>query len=146
MCATGPHRASLSIQVFPFPHLYAEEITTDNAEAFLKACKSTYDSPTQRNGSRAAPYQPLCGDDAAHTSTGARHILVECYSPWCPHCQRFAPTFERLAYTYVSRPTHSMAGTVAADASACVVRCSYSHEATVTVAKIDCANQQDLCK
>ena len=102
----------------------------------------------RRSGTAPAPrrYQPLCGDDAAHTSTGARHILVECYSPWCPHCQRFAPTFERLAYTYVSRPTHSMAGTVAADASACVVRCSYSHEATVTVAKIDCANQQDLCK
>merc|ERR1719161_1505987 len=29
----------------------------------------------------------------------ADYVLVEFYVPWCPHCQHFAPDYERLGLT-----------------------------------------------
>lgn len=29
----------------------------------------------------------------------ADYVLIDFYAPWCPHCQHFAPEFERLALT-----------------------------------------------
>lgn len=41
-------------------------------------------------------------------------VLIDFYSPWCPHCQHFAPEFERLALGLTGRPSgHSIfSGTV----------------------------------
>lgn len=35
-------------------------------------------------------------------STTSKYVMVEFYAPWCPHCQHFAPEYERLGLT-VSR-------------------------------------------
>eukprot|EP00928_Gymnodinium_smaydae_P065967 TRINITY_DN49031_c0_g1_i1.p1 TRINITY_DN49031_c0_g1~~TRINITY_DN49031_c0_g1_i1.p1 ORF type:complete len:552 (-),score=33.02 TRINITY_DN49031_c0_g1_i1:150-1805(-) len=32
-------------------------------------------------------------------SATAEYVLVDFYAPWCPHCQHFAPDYERLALT-----------------------------------------------
>jgi len=30
-------------------------------------------------------------------SSSAEYVLIDFYAPWCPHCQHFAPDYERLA-------------------------------------------------
>lgn len=34
----------------------------------------------------------------------AQYVMVDFYAPWCPHCQHFAPEFERLALSILRQP------------------------------------------
>lgn len=36
---------------------------------------------------------------SAIESAGNRLVVVDCYAPWCPPCQKIAPVFEQLAKT-----------------------------------------------
>ncbi|KAJ4797017.1 Disulfide-isomerase [Rhynchospora pubera] len=49
-----------------------------------------------------------------------RYALVEFFAPWCGHCQRLAPDYERLAS-------------------------SFKNTETVLIAKVDCTEFEDLC-
>jgi len=37
----------------------------------------------------------------------AQYVLVDFYAPWCPHCQHFAPEFERIAHAAQSSAGNS---------------------------------------
>jgi protein disulfide-isomerase A6 len=51
----------------------------------------------------------------------SKHALVEFYAPWCGHCKRLAPDYEKLAAAY------------AGDA------------ASLVIAKVDCDAHKDVC-
>jgi thiol-disulfide isomerase/thioredoxin len=51
-----------------------------------------------------------------------KHAMVEFYAPWCPHCQTFAPTMERLGHAVNSDDT-----------------------SPVLLARVNCVRQRPLC-
>eukprot|EP00771_Trimastix_marina_P003029 gnl/Trimastix_PCT/421.p2 GENE.gnl/Trimastix_PCT/421~~gnl/Trimastix_PCT/421.p2 ORF type:complete len:365 (+),score=138.81 gnl/Trimastix_PCT/421:3-1097(+) len=54
------------------------------------------------------------------TATATAGAFIKFYAPWCGHCQRLAPEFEKLA-----------------DA--------YAHHSNILVAKVDCDVEKELC-
>ena len=90
-------------------------------------------------GPRAPPFPPLFVPDLegsmpeaveslidtqARTRPPVAHLVVEFYAPWCPHCQQFAQTMERLGHACndPGRPT------------------------SVLVARVNCVAERNLCK
>jgi len=69
----------------------------------------------------------------------SEHILVEFYAPWCPHCQHFAPEYERLALT-IDRSQHLALG----------AKLSASHTSLakpgILSATVDCLRHASLCQ
>ena len=39
-------------------------------------------------------------DDRIAMTKADEHCLMEFFAPWCPHCQNFGPTYERIAALY----------------------------------------------
>ena len=39
-------------------------------------------------------------DDRIAMTRADEHCLLEFFAPWCPHCQNFGPTYERIAAFY----------------------------------------------
>ena len=60
-------------------------------------------------------------DVVTHATDGPFTTLVEFYAPWCPHCQHFAPSYERVAEHFVG-------------------------DQRVRVTAVDCVAHSDLCK
>ncbi len=56
-----------------------------------------------------------------HAPDGPFTTLVEFYAPWCPHCQHFAPKYEKVAAHFVG-------------------------DQRVRVCAVDCVAHDDLCK
>jgi thiol oxidase len=63
---------------------------------------------------------------ANHTADFA---LVEFYAPWCPHCQHFAPDFERLSLAIKHYESHRSGATP-----------------TILTATVDCVRYSQTCK
>eukprot|EP00929_Paragymnodinium_shiwhaense_P053425 TRINITY_DN26731_c0_g1_i1.p1 TRINITY_DN26731_c0_g1~~TRINITY_DN26731_c0_g1_i1.p1 ORF type:complete len:528 (+),score=70.33 TRINITY_DN26731_c0_g1_i1:38-1585(+) len=67
--------------------------------------------------------------DATLTSSNAAFVIVDFYMPWCPHCQHWAPDYERLALA--------------------IQRFDQSHANQTTglilAATVDCVQDADLC-
>lgn len=57
---------------------------------------------------------------SAHSGT-VRHVLMEFYADWCPHCQRFAPHIERVGEAF------------------------NRHFSSVLVCRVSCVSQGDIC-
>eukprot|EP00854_Cymbomonas_tetramitiformis_P006087 gene6087-7308_t len=57
--------------------------------------------------------------------TSSAYVLVEYFAPWCPHCQRFKPQYERVAALFNAEPKPAP---------------------EVLVANVDCVAQATLCK
>jgi thiol-disulfide isomerase/thioredoxin len=60
--------------------------------------------------------------EAAAGKKQAVHAVVEFYAPWCPQCQAYAPTMERLGHTFNTEGS------------------------SVLVARVDCAARRPLCR
>eukprot|EP00441_Pelagodinium_beii_P020643 CAMPEP_0197652922 /NCGR_PEP_ID=MMETSP1338-20131121/34740_1 /TAXON_ID=43686 ORGANISM="Pelagodinium beii, Strain RCC1491" /NCGR_SAMPLE_ID=MMETSP1338 /ASSEMBLY_ACC=CAM_ASM_000754 /LENGTH=525 /DNA_ID=CAMNT_0043227891 /DNA_START=61 /DNA_END=1638 /DNA_ORIENTATION=- len=58
----------MNVRTFHFPELFAKDLFADNES--LHESLSTLSS---------------------------KYVILDFYAPWCPHCQHFAPDFERLA-------------------------------------------------
>eukprot|EP00441_Pelagodinium_beii_P020439 CAMPEP_0197678456 /NCGR_PEP_ID=MMETSP1338-20131121/90050_1 /TAXON_ID=43686 ORGANISM="Pelagodinium beii, Strain RCC1491" /NCGR_SAMPLE_ID=MMETSP1338 /ASSEMBLY_ACC=CAM_ASM_000754 /LENGTH=132 /DNA_ID=CAMNT_0043259397 /DNA_START=42 /DNA_END=440 /DNA_ORIENTATION=- len=68
----------------------------------------------------ASAVQQLTGDDF-DTATAEGAWFVKFYAPWCGHCKRLAPTWDKLSEEYASTEG-------------------------VNVAKVDCTEHRPLCQ
>lgn len=59
------------------------------------------------------------------TSSRATYVMIDFYAPWCPHCQHFAPEFERLALAVERSPEENT---------------------SVLIANVDCVRSADTCR
>jgi len=81
--------------------------------------------------------------DSQLHNTSAEYALVDFYAPWCPHCQHFAPDYERLAATIEKfdarqrslrrSPSRALAPGIA------------SPQPMVLAATVDCVKDAGLC-
>eukprot|EP01048_Picozoa_sp_COSAG05_P011521 COSAG05_NODE_1089_length_5920_cov_2.369009_1_plen_418_part_10 len=63
----------------------------------------------------------LPGLISAHSGT-VKHVLMEFYAEWCPHCQHFAPHVERVGEAF-----------------------NNGHSSSVLVCRVSCVSQGDIC-
>lgn len=69
----------------------------------------------------------------AATKTSGETLIVDLYAPWCGHCQRFAPVFEKVASEHPSGVTWSK---IDADANGKAVEAVQAFSGFPTIWKI----------
>ncbi|TPX18925.1 uncharacterized protein E0L32_011403 [Thyridium curvatum] len=70
------------------------------------------DDPTRENtyfdAQKVPPLLELSPDNFAKVANSTSLLMVKHYSPWCPHCIDFAPTYQTLyEFYYTSKPSES---------------------------------------
>ncbi|KAK5167054.1 uncharacterized protein LTR77_007784 [Saxophila tyrrhenica] len=125
---------SILANILPFtpPHLLPR---------VAAAASKADDEPTTFNGKTVPPIPKLGGDDIG--STIARgYWLVEYFSPYCSHCQAFAPTYHTAyEYYYTQEPIPQAPG---ADSDAQDLN-SFSRYYDFHFAVVDCVTNGDAC-
>ncbi|KAJ2902048.1 Thioredoxin domain-containing protein 5 [Zalerion maritima] len=89
---------------------------------------------TYFNGKKVPPLQELTPDTFAQDAGATKWMLIKHYSPYCPHCIDFAPTFQTLYEYYY---TQSPGGTDAED--------DFSKTYEFHFATVNCIAYFDLC-
>ncbi|KAG3191865.1 hypothetical protein PC129_g25069, partial [Phytophthora cactorum] len=90
---------------------------------------------TYYNAIRVPPLLELTPNNWAEEIAKTKYIFVKHYSPYCPHCIDFAPTFQSIyEFYYTSKP-------VAADADDTTFLAYYDFR----FATINCVAYYDLC-
>ncbi len=99
-------------------------------------------NPSTFNGRTVPPLTALNGshfDDKVKSG----HWLVEFYSPYCSHCQAFAPTYKTLyEYYYTQEPVPQAEGSASGGDDDLN---SFSRYYDFRFAKVDCVANADLC-
>ncbi|KAB5577925.1 thioredoxin-like protein, partial [Coniochaeta sp. 2T2.1] len=80
--------------------------------ATIAAAASAEDAETQENtyfnGKKVPPMLELTESNWEKEINASKWLLVKHYSPWCHHCQAYAPTYQTLyEYYYTSTPEGS---------------------------------------
>lgn len=84
--------------------------------------------------------------DSQLLNTTMNYVLVDFYAPWCPHCQHFAPDYERLAATIGKFDQQQ--GSLRKSSSRKLVageKGGPSAQPTVLAATVDCVKDAGLC-
>ncbi|KAI1775026.1 thioredoxin-like protein [Hypoxylon cercidicola] len=94
---------------------------------------------TYFNGKRVPPLLELTTDNFDTEIKQSKFVVVKFFSPWCPHCTDFAPTYQTLyEYYYTSKaPTDSDS-----DSAATV---SFGKYYDIRFAEVNCIAYGDLC-
>ncbi|OTA59235.1 thioredoxin-like protein [Hypoxylon sp. EC38] len=101
----------------------------------------TSDSPDQENtyfnGKRVPPLLELTADNFDKEVKLSKFLVVKYYSPYCPHCIDFAPTYQTLyEYYYTSKvPSDSESATPT----------SFEKYYDIRFAELNCIAYGDLC-
>ncbi|KAK4237096.1 thioredoxin-like protein [Achaetomium macrosporum] len=90
---------------------------------------------TYFNGKKVPPMLELTPDNWAQESKASKYLLVKHYSPYCPHCIDYAPTFQTLYEFYY---TSSPAGNAPKNAD-------FTSFYDFRFADINCVAYNDLC-
>ncbi|KAF2098854.1 thioredoxin-like protein, partial [Rhizodiscina lignyota] len=94
---------------------------------------------TKFNGQHVPPF-PFLNADTIKDAVKEGHWLVEFFSPYCHHCQAFAPVLQTLYEFYYT--SHPLGSTTTEDAEALN---SFTRYYDFNFAKIDCVANGDLC-
>ncbi|KAK3051171.1 hypothetical protein LTR09_007567 [Extremus antarcticus] len=107
----------------------------------LPRASKTDDEPTTFNAKTVPPLPKLAGD-TLNDSISRGYWLVEYFSPYCHHCQAFAPTYHTLyEYYYTQEPIPQAPG---ADSDAQDMN-SFSRYYDFHFAQVDCVVNGDAC-
>jgi len=70
--------------------------------ALASPLSPSYPSPGVKRELRAPPSQvvELSEDSFEAALDPNKHVLVEFYAPWCGHCKKLAPDYERVASAF----------------------------------------------
>ncbi|KAK3307540.1 thioredoxin-like protein [Chaetomium strumarium] len=90
---------------------------------------------TYFNGKKVPPMLELTPDNWEQESRASKYLLVKHYSPYCPHCIDYAPTFQTLYEFYY---TSSPAGNAPKDAD-------FTKFYDFRFGDINCVAYNDLC-
>ncbi|KAH6634529.1 thioredoxin-like protein [Chaetomium sp. MPI-SDFR-AT-0129] len=91
--------------------------------------------PTVFNGKQVPPMVELTPDNWEKEHKATKYLMVKHYSPYCPHCIEFAPTYQTLYEFYY---TSSPAGDSAASTD-------FTNFYDFRFADINCVAYSDLC-
>ncbi|KAK6068576.1 thioredoxin [Seiridium cupressi] len=94
--------------------------------------------PTKENtyfdGKKVPPLLELTADNFAEEVAKTKYLVVKYYSPYCPHCIDFAPTYQTLyEYYYTSKPPTSSAES------------SFEEYYDIRFASLNCIAYGDMC-
>ncbi|KAI1386693.1 thioredoxin-like protein [Hypoxylon trugodes] len=102
----------------------------------------TNDSPDQENtyfnGKRVPPLLEITGDTFDKEVQQSKFLVVKYYSPYCPHCIDFAPTYQTLyEYYYTSKAP--------SDPESPTSTSSFEKYYDIRFASVNCIVNGDLC-
>ncbi|KAI1450549.1 thioredoxin-like protein [Annulohypoxylon stygium] len=102
----------------------------------------TSDSPdrenTYFNGKRVPPLLELTADNFDKEVKLSKFLVVKYYSPYCPHCIDFAPTYQTLyEYYYTSKAP--------SDSESAASTASFEKYYDIRFAELNCVAYGDLC-
>ncbi|KAI0160995.1 thioredoxin-like protein [Hypoxylon sp. FL1284] len=93
---------------------------------------------TYFNGKKVPPLLELTADNFDKELQSSKYVVVKYFSPWCPHCTDFAPTYQTLyEYYYTSKPPTDSESTAAAT--------SFEKFYDIRFAAVNCIAYGDLC-
>lgn len=97
------------------------------------------DEPSTFNGKTVPPLPKLSGD-SIDTTIAHGYWLVEYFSPYCHHCQAFAPTWHTLyEFYYTQEPVPQASGTQEQDLN------SFTRYYDFHFGMVDCVTNGDAC-
>ncbi|KAK8080009.1 thioredoxin [Apiospora hydei] len=95
---------------------------------------------THFNGKKVPPLLELTADNFDKEVNVTKYLLVKYYSPWCPHCIDFAPTYQTLyEYYYTSSAPASASQEVKSADS------PFERHYDIRFATLNCIAYGDLC-
>ncbi|CAG8482212.1 10330_t:CDS:2 [Paraglomus occultum] len=88
-----------------YPYDQSKEITTDGIREFCSAFVNSEIKPSIKSQpipeTNDEPVYVLVADNFEQTVYDtAKDVLVEFYAPWCGHCKKLAPTYDKVGEAY----------------------------------------------
>ncbi|KAI0132462.1 thioredoxin-like protein [Xylariales sp. AK1849] len=95
---------------------------------------------TYFNGKKVPPLFELTADNFAEEVKQTKYLVVKYFSPYCPHCIDFAPTYQTLyEYYYTSQ------GPASSDAASETTTKSFEKYYDIRFAQLNCIAFGDMC-
>jgi len=88
--------------------------------AIVALCVSVRSATAEETEEETPFVISLTSDTYDAAVAGDKLVFVKFYAPWCGHCQRLAPTWDKIAK-------------------------KYSENKNIDIAKVDCTEHKDVC-
>lgn len=112
------------------------------AATVAKDGETSEGSPTMFGGIEVPPFKEFTAKDYKD-ATKQGYWLIEYYSPYCPHCKKFAPLWQTLyEFYYTSKPVSGSSK----DADTATSLNSFERYYDFHFGRINCVTEGDMCE